>query len=282
MILCVVTVIHCVVTLIHCVVTVIHCVVTVIHCVVKVKRCVVTVIHCVVSVIHCVVTVIHCVVTVILCVVTVIQCLVTVIHCVVTVISAQPHLLIKSESEDFPFRKCLIFVEINISSVHVKRSAATRRDQKCFYVTTTVFSLYAVNIALFACLISPGSRAPLSLWRSWVRYPRFPPRVPLVGQISSVWQHRMKDLIKQCIMEQLISSSTQRAGHILDWVVVKNDYKTVDNIAVLDHLLSDHCNIIIDLDVKKAIPINRCITSRILKGILERFTQTTLICTTTN
>ena len=62
----------------------------------------------------------------------------------------------------------------------------------------------------------------------------------------------MKDLIKQCIMEQLISSSTQRAGHILDWVVVKKDSKTVDNIAVLDHLLSDHCSIIIDLDLKKS------------------------------
>ena len=81
--------------------------------------------------------------------------------------------------------------------------------------------------------------------------------------------NRMKDLIKQCSMEQLISNSTHRAGHILDWVVVKKDYNSVYNIAVLDHLLSDHCSIIIDLDVKKkkAIPINRCITSRDLKGI---------------
>ena len=58
--------------------------------------------------------------------------------------------------------------------------------------------------------------------------------------------NRMKDLITQCSMEQLISNSTHRAGHILDWVVVKKDCKTVDNIAVLDHLLSNHCSIIID------------------------------------
>ena len=77
----------------------------------------------------------------------------------------------------------------------------------------------------------------------------------------------MKDLIKQCSMVQLISKSTHRADHILDWVVVKKDYKAVENVAVLDHLLSDHCSIIIDLDVKKAIPINRYITSRNLKGI---------------
>ena len=51
--------------------------------------------------------------------------------------------------------------------------------------------------------------------------------------------NRMKDLIKQCSMQQLISNTTHRAGHSLDWVVVKKDYKTVDNIAVLDHLLSD-------------------------------------------
>ena len=79
--------------------------------------------------------------------------------------------------------------------------------------------------------------------------------------------NRMKDLINQCSMEKLIFNSTHRAGHILDCVVVKKDYKTVDNVAVLDHLLSDHCSIIIDLDVKKAIPINRCITTRNLKGI---------------
>ena len=64
--------------------------------------------------------------------------------------------------------------------------------------------------------------------------------------------NRMEGLIKQCSMEQLISNSTHRAGHILDWVVVKKDYKTVDNSAILDHLLSDHCSIIIDLDVKKS------------------------------
>ena len=38
---------------------------------------------------------------------------------------------------------------------------------------------------------------------------------------------------------------------MLDWVFVKKDYKTVENVAVLDHLLSDHCSIIINLDEKK-------------------------------
>ena len=48
----------------------------------------------------------------------------------------------------------------------------------------------------------------------------------------------------------------------------EKNYKTVENVAVLDHLLSDHCSIIINLDVKKkTIPINRCITSKNLKGI---------------
>ena len=48
----------------------------------------------------------------------------------------------------------------------------------------------------------------------------------------------------------------------------EKNYKTVENVAVLDHLLSDHCSIIINLDVKKKnIPINRCITSKNLKGI---------------
>ena len=59
---------------------------------------------------------------------------------------------------------------------------------------------------------------------------------------------RMKELIKPCSMEQLISNST---GHILDWVMVEKDYKTVENVVVLDHLLSDHYSIIIDLDEKK-------------------------------
>ena len=84
---------------------------------------------------------------------------------------------------------------------------------------------------------------------------------------SSKDVNRMKDLIKQCSMEQLISIFTHRAGHILDWIVVKKDYKTVENVAVLDHLPSDHCSIIMDLDVNKTIPINRCITTRNLKRI---------------
>ena len=63
--------------------------------------------------------------------------------------------------------------------------------------------------------------------------------------------NRTKDLTKQCSMEQLISNSTHRAGHILNWVIVEKNYETVENVAVLDHLLSDHCSIIIDLDVEK-------------------------------
>ena len=99
----------------------------------------------------------------------------------------------------------------------------------------------------------------------------------------------MKDLIKQYRIEQLIPKSTQSVDHNRDWIIVKKDYETVKNVAILDQLLSGHSSITIDLDEKKASPLKRTIKFRNMKGInidqlssdLNGSAQTVLIGTTT-
>lgn len=78
---------------------------------------------------------------------------------------------------------------------------------------------------------------------------------------------KLKDLIDQCNMTQLIDEPTHRAGHTLDLVITRKLSQTFSNTAVIDRLISDHKVIIMNIDIQKPRSVTRTATTRNIKRV---------------
>ena len=78
---------------------------------------------------------------------------------------------------------------------------------------------------------------------------------------------KLKDLLLQSKMEQIITSPTHRSGHTIDWVIVKKDFGTIRGFSVQDLLISDRHTIMLDLPATKPPQVKKIVKSRNVKNI---------------
>ena len=77
----------------------------------------------------------------------------------------------------------------------------------------------------------------------------------------------MKLLLPERNLIQIVNQPTQRMGHILDWVVIRNDDKSISNLQVTDKCISDHFVITLNFNMSKPKPTKNVIQSRNIKAI---------------
>ena len=84
--------------------------------------------------------------------------------------------------------------------------------------------------------------------------------------VNSAETKDISDLLSSYNLQQHVSESTHRDGHILDWVISRQDDNFVGACEV-DSMLSDHCAIHFNLLCSKPHPPRKTVTFRNIKGI---------------
>ena len=74
-------------------------------------------------------------------------------------------------------------------------------------------------------------------------------------------------IINEHDLKQLVSSSTQQSGHILDVVIVPNIFPVDIDVSVIDKVISDHYLIVIDIKAGTHKRPKKTVISRNIKGI---------------
>ena len=76
-------------------------------------------------------------------------------------------------------------------------------------------------------------------------------------------------------LKQLITKPTQKKGHILDWLITREDTNIVYDIQITDKVVSDHYLLCFSLNIPKPRHVRQQISSRNLKSIdMELFRKT--------
>ena len=75
----------------------------------------------------------------------------------------------------------------------------------------------------------------------------------------------MQVVLKEHELKQIINEPTNTHGNTIDWIVVPNDEKWIEDVSVIDDVISDHYVIMTRLKTTKFEPKRKSITSRNLK-----------------
>ena len=78
---------------------------------------------------------------------------------------------------------------------------------------------------------------------------------------------KLKSLLNDCCLQQLVGQPTHRCGHTLDWVTVRDDSVIIDCLGVADTELSDHRTVFCSLSARKPDRVKQKMTSRNLRRI---------------
>ena len=78
---------------------------------------------------------------------------------------------------------------------------------------------------------------------------------------------KLKSLLSDCCLQQLVGQPTHRCGHTLDWVIVRDDSVIIDSLDVVDKALSDHRTVFCSLSLRKPGRVKQQVTSRNLRRI---------------
>ena len=62
---------------------------------------------------------------------------------------------------------------------------------------------------------------------------------------------KLKSLLNDCCLQQLVNQPTQRCDHTLDWVVICDDSIISGSVDVIDTASSDHRMILCSLSLRK-------------------------------
>ena len=73
---------------------------------------------------------------------------------------------------------------------------------------------------------------------------------------------KLKSLLNNCSLQQLVGEPTHRCGHALDWVIVRDDSVIIDSLDVVDTALSDHRTVFCSLSLRKPGRVQQQVTSR--------------------
>ena len=83
---------------------------------------------------------------------------------------------------------------------------------------------------------------------------------------------KLKSLLNDCCLQQLVGQPTHRCGHTLDWVIGRDDSVIIDSLDIVDMALSDHSTVFCSLSLRKPGRVKQQVTSRNLRRIdLTRF-----------
>ena len=85
---------------------------------------------------------------------------------------------------------------------------------------------------------------------------------------------KLKSLLDDCCLQQLVNQPTHRCGHTLDWVIIRDDSVIIDNVDVIDTALSDHRTVFSSLSPRKPGHAKQQVTSRNLRRIVPTGSQT--------
>ena len=78
---------------------------------------------------------------------------------------------------------------------------------------------------------------------------------------------KLKSLLNDYCLQQLVNQPTHRCGHTLDWVIIRDDSVIIDNVGVIDTALSDHRTVFSSLSPRKPGRAKQQVTSRNLRRI---------------
>ena len=62
---------------------------------------------------------------------------------------------------------------------------------------------------------------------------------------------KLKSLLNDCCLQQLVGQPAHRCGHTLDWMIVRDDSVIIDILDVINTALSDHRKVFCSLSLRK-------------------------------
>ena len=78
---------------------------------------------------------------------------------------------------------------------------------------------------------------------------------------------KLKSMLNNCCLLQLVGQPTHRCGHTLDWVIVHDNSVIINSLDVVDMALSDHRTVFCSLSLRKPGRVKQQVTSRNLRRI---------------
>ena len=78
---------------------------------------------------------------------------------------------------------------------------------------------------------------------------------------------RMCSILSDFSLSQLVSQTTHKYGHILDWLIVRDSDNLVNHVSVTDRIKSDHFPIVFSLDISKPTRLKKSVVRRKLTSI---------------
>ena len=78
---------------------------------------------------------------------------------------------------------------------------------------------------------------------------------------------KLKSLLNDCCLQQVVGQPTHRCGHTLNWVIVCEDSVIIDSLDVVDTAMSDHRTVFCSLSLRKPGRVKQQVTYRNLRRI---------------
>ena len=78
---------------------------------------------------------------------------------------------------------------------------------------------------------------------------------------------KLKSLLNDCCLQQLVGQPTHRCGHTLDWVIGRDDSVIIDSLDIVDMALSDHSTVFCSLSLRKPGRVRQQVMSQNLRRI---------------
>ena len=73
---------------------------------------------------------------------------------------------------------------------------------------------------------------------------------------------KLKSLLNDCCLRQLVGQPAHRCGNTLDWVIVRDDSVIIDSLDLVDTALSDLSTVFFSFSLRKPGRVEQQVTSR--------------------